>query len=356
MLEGAQYSVILEEYRRSQYSPNKIYLQRMEASVTELNIRRNDTTKRVGYTQSGFVYTTGSKSTEWTQWIRFWTHSSTQRTDSIRIDQTKSTAVASTTSDACHSPARTGYTVSENVAASTRSKHADWTTWKQTSRTLSTPSTRISGMVWQTSSVWTRIDRHRTTVTRKSTRLPQRVRGMSRLRLQLCLDSSDHSARILQHGRNTRRKQLPSGHGRRTAEVQCIPRSTSLGYDSLRSRHVADETRSTVQLLEQRRLVRQPTWWNITLGRRTRLCKPLRVCSGAGCCEDDAYILPQPRSSHGSATSGYIDLSPGPLPNSPGDSDDYMVAHHPHRFGRWNRIRLPAHLDSAFDSLGDHFP
>ena len=55
----------------------------------------------------------------------------------------------------------------------------------------------------------------------------------------------------------------------------------------------------------------------------------------------------------GQAT-GYIDLSPGPLPNSPGDSADYMVAH----------IRIDseggtgynyAHLDSAFDSLSDHF-
>ena len=50
---------------------------------------------------------------------------------------------------------------------------------------------------------------------------------------------------------------------------------------------------------------------------------------------------------------GYIDLSPGTP--SPGDSADYMVAH----------IRIDsaggtgydyAHLDSAFDSIGDHFP
>ena len=53
-LFGAQPSVILEEYRKPAFSEDEV-LAAMQASITELNIRRNDLTKRVGYTQSGFV-------------------------------------------------------------------------------------------------------------------------------------------------------------------------------------------------------------------------------------------------------------------------------------------------------------
>ena len=53
-LLGKQPSVILEEYRKPAFSEDDV-LAAMQASITELNIRKTDTTKRVGYTQSGFV-------------------------------------------------------------------------------------------------------------------------------------------------------------------------------------------------------------------------------------------------------------------------------------------------------------
>ena len=53
------------------------------------------------------------------------------------------------------------------------------------------------------------------------------------------------------------------------------------------------------------------------------------------------------------APSGYIDLSPGTP--SPGDSDDYMIAVIQVDSAGGTGIGI-AHLDSAFDSIGDQFP
>jgi hypothetical protein len=335
---GAQPSVILEEYNVPAFSEDAI-LASMQASVTELNIVRNDTTKRVGYTQSGFV-TSGRAPQNilsgFDSGTQFYTE---DRLDSDRPDEVKRSRI--------NDIRRLPFTLQELDTQYQRMSHIDDIEARRLDNVEADFSNTINTLdenQWYGLSDVFCLDSDRTPQTilgslldfpREYAGCPGYIFNLFGLQKPLRGYSSTEGT---PQGNNF---NLVTGDAQQKYSAYRDQRVWATTLDPGNSKpgqpfNYSDNNSGGTSVWDSELDYANPFEYAVIQG----VAKTMRTY----------YLNRDPVT--GLAT-GYIDLSPGRP--APGDSADYMVAH----------IRVDsaggtgyefAHLDSGFDSIGDHFP
>jgi hypothetical protein len=352
-LLGAQPSVVLEEYRKPAFSEDDI-LAKMEASITELNIRRNDLTKRVGYTQSGFVTSGRAPQNALSGFDSDTQFYAEDRFDSDRPDEVYRSRI--------NDIKRLDFTLEELDTQYQRMSHID----DIEARRLDNVEADLSGTIntldenqWYGVADIFCLDSDRST---------QTVLGS-------LLDFPAEYAGCPGYVFNLFGLLRPlQGQYENPKYMDQIPTDSNQIGNPFTARSVPGPVAGIAQ--QKISGYRDQRVWGTTNdpflkpGTAFDYTNPPYADSAVGWPEEMDYANPFEyaviqgvaktlrtyyfnRDPITGVASGYIDLSPGTP--SPGDSDDYMIAVIQVDSAGGTGIGI-AHLDSNFDSLGDHFP